>query len=120
MSVMDEFTKVIKGKVIKNKEPSTIVKAIHDIWIVGGGLGPERPSKSFFCDNGGEFIGCEVTEMANTQGIRILHTAANAPWMNGSVERNHAVVDMIVKKIRDQNPKINLREAVDLACMSKN
>ena len=118
--LMDEFTKVIKGKVIANKDPATIVDGIHDLWIVGGGLGPGKPSKGFFADNGGEFIGREVVELANAQGISINHTAANAPHMNGSIERNHAVVDSILRKVRDEHPKMKIQDALDTACMCKN
>ena len=47
-------------------------------------------------------------------------TAASSPWMNGSCERNHATVDRILDKILEDEPKIGLQKAVDLACFVKN
>ena len=49
---MDEYMEIIKGKAIMNKDPATVVEGIHDLWIVGGGLGPGKPSKGFFADLG--------------------------------------------------------------------
>ena len=43
-----EFSKLIKGKVIENKKPDTIIKALESKWIVGGGIGPGHPSRGFF------------------------------------------------------------------------
>ena len=37
---LDEFTKIIKGLHIKDKEKETIVDGIYRKWIVGDGLGP--------------------------------------------------------------------------------
>ena len=104
--IMDEFTKIIKGKAIKDKEPKTIVKALHDSWMVGGGLGPGKPKVGFFTDNGGEFTGRSFTEFANSLGVSVVHTAANAPHMNGSIERNHAVVDPILIKLEMKIPEL--------------
>ena len=47
-------------------------------------------------------------------------TAAHSPWMNGSCERNHATVDKLVEKLREDAPKIDLQKAVDIACFVKN
>ena len=50
----DEFSKLIKGQVVKN--PDTIITAIEYKWINGGGIRPGHPSRGFFSDNGGEFL----------------------------------------------------------------
>ena len=47
-------------------------------------------------------------------------TAASSPWMNVSCERNHATVDRMVEKLIEDDPKIGLQKAVDLACFVKN
>jgi hypothetical protein len=47
-------------------------------------------------------------------------TAASSPWMNGSCERNHYTVYKIVDKILEDDPKVGLQKAVDLACFVKN
>ena len=118
--MIDEFTKIIKGRAIKDKEPKTIAKALYDSWIIGDGLGPGRPKTGFFADNGGEFVGKEFVEFANSLGVSVTHTAANAPHMNGSVERNHAIVDHIIEKIREDQPNVEFQKVIDTACMCKN
>ena len=40
--------------------------------------------------------------------------------MNGACERSHATVDRIVDKIIEDDPKVSLQKAVDLACFVKN
>ena len=116
----DEFTKLIKGLVINDKNQDTIVKGIEKKWIVGDGAGPGHPSKGFFSDNGGEFLNDNLIDFASALNITIRMTAAASPWMNGSCERAHATVDRLVEKILEENPKTDLQKAVDLACFTKN
>ena len=116
----DEFSKLIKGQVINDKNSETIIKGIEKKWIVGGGAGPGHPSRGFFSDNGGEFLNDQLVDFAGALGISIKMTAASSPWMNGSCERNHATVDCMVEKILEDNSKIDLQKAVDLACFVKN
>jgi hypothetical protein len=40
---VDEATKLIRGEVIHDKTPETMMKALDDIWITGRGLGPGIP-----------------------------------------------------------------------------
>ena len=54
--IHDEFSKLIKGQVINDKKPDTIIKGLENKWIIGGGAGPGHPSRGFFTDNGGEFL----------------------------------------------------------------
>ena len=61
-----------------------------------------------------------MTDFASTLNITIKMTAASSPWMNGSCERAHATVDKLVEKIKEDDPKIDLQKAVDLACFVKN
>ena len=116
----DEFSKLIKGKVINDKNKDTIIKGIESKWIFGDGAGPGHPSRGFFSDNGGEFLNDDLIDFAAALDITIRMTAAYSPWMNGSCERNHATVDKLVEKIREDEPKIDLQKAVDLACFVKN
>ena len=116
----DEFSKLIKGQVIDNKKPDTIIKAIENKWIVGGGSGPGHPSRGFFADNGGEFLNSDLIDFAAALDISIRMTAAASPWMNGGCERSHATVDRIVDKILEDDPQVGLQKAVDLACFVKN
>ena len=116
----DEFSKLIKGQVVDNKTPDTIIKAIEAKWIIGGGAGPGHPTRGFFSDNGGEFLNEQFIDFASTLDITVKMTAASSPWMNGSCERAHATVDKIVEKIQEDDPKLGLQKAVDLACFVKN
>lgn len=118
--IHDEFSKLIKGKVINDKNSNTIVKGIESKWIIGGGAGPGHPSRGFFSDNGGEFLNDDLIDFAAALDITIRMTAASGPWMNGSCERAHATVDRIVEKLLEDEPKMDLQKAVDLACFVKN
>ena len=60
------FSKAIKGKYIKNKDPETIITGLIESWIVGDGLGPGHPTKGFYSDNGGEFLNNDVATMNTT------------------------------------------------------
>ena len=80
----------MKAKVIKDKKPSTIIKAFNNVWIEDG---PGIPSKGTMTDMGGEFKILEFKEMAAKYGFKISLTAGNSPWSNGKVERNHYTVD---------------------------
>ena len=116
----DEFSKMIKGQVVNDKNPDTIITAIENKWIIGGGIGPGHPSRGFFSDNGGEFLNESLVDFAAALNISIRMTAAASPWMNGACERSHATVDRIVEKILEDDPKVGIQKAVDLACFVKN
>ena len=118
--LVDEFSKLIKGQVINDKQRDTIIQAIENKWIVGGGMGPGHPTRGFFCDNGGEFLNEDMIDLAASLNISIKMTSASSPWSNGSCERAHATVDKIVEKILEDEPKIGLQKAVDWACFVKN
>ena len=118
--LVDTFSKMIKGKFIKDKNPSTIIEAIISTWIVGDGTGPGHPTIGFFSDNGGEFLNEEVLDFAAYMDVSIKMTSANSPWQNGCVERNHASSDIIFNKILLENPEMDLQEAVNFAAFSKN
>ena len=82
--IHDEFSKMIKGQVINDKGRDTIIKAIENKWIIGGGSGPGHPSRGFFSDNGGEFLNDDLIDFAAAMDITIQMTAASSHWMNGS------------------------------------
>ena len=53
--MVDLFSKLIKGKFIRDKKPSTVIQGIIETWIIGGGIGPGNPTRGFWTDNGAEF-----------------------------------------------------------------
>ena len=117
---IDSFSRMTRGVIIKNIQPDTIMKALIDIWILGKGLGPGMPDKFYF-DNGREFNNPILIDLAEKFGIS-LHgtTAANSPYSNGVCERNHAVVDMMMRKIKAGDPTLKDQEALEYALMAKN
>ena len=52
--MMDELSRWTVARVIKDKHPETIIKAITEGWCLQG-MG--YPKRSFFVDNVGEFQG---------------------------------------------------------------
>ena len=118
--IVDLFSKLIKGKFIKNKNPSTVIEGIIETWIIGGGTGPGHPTKGFWTDNGGEFLNNEMVNFAAAMDIDIKMTSAEAPWQNGVVERHHASADIIVEKLMKENPSMHPQEAIDHAAFARN
>ena len=93
------FTKFIKGIVIKDKNPETIIKGIHEAWCLDVGY----PTIGFWADNGGEFRNMKMEEFVSKLGIKIDFTPAYSPWSNGVNERNHYSCDIIVKKVMEDD-----------------
>ena len=118
--MVDLFSKLIKGKFIKEKNPSTIIQGMIETWIVGGGIGPGNPSRGFWTDNGGEFLNEEMLNYAAAMDITIQMTSAEAPWQNGCVERQHASADIVFEKLRKGNPDMLPQEAVNHAAFARN
>ena len=105
--MVDLFSKLIKGVFLKDKTPASIIEGIVSRWVIGDGGGPGHPRKGFWSDNGGEFLNQELIDYAASQNIQIKMTAANAPWQNGCVERNHATADIIYQKLMDEDPNMS-------------
>ena len=61
-----------------------------------------------------------MKEYTRKLGLSHRTTPSFSQWANGLCERNHATVDRMVIKIRQDNPEITLQEAVDLGCFWKN
>ena len=118
--MVDMFSKAIKGKFIRDKNPETIVGALIESWIIGDGMGPGHPTKGFYSDNGGEFLNHQLVNFAAKMNTTIKMTSANAPWQNGLVERHHATADIIYEKIRIENPDMDPQEAINHAAFAKN
>ena len=80
--IVDMFSRAIKGELIENKKPETIVQAIIKSWIIGDGFGPGHPVKGFYSDNGAEFLNEEVIDFAAKMDTTIKMTSGRAPWQN--------------------------------------
>ena len=114
--MVDACTKFIQGRVLSDKNPESIIRALHRGWCLPYGY----PTVGFWCDNGGEFRNSKMEEFVNKLGLEIKFTPAYSPWSNGVNERNHYNCDVIVRKIMDEDKKISLSEAVDMSSWTHN
>ena len=73
--MMCAFTRPIKGVVIKDKNPETIIRGILEAWCLDIGF----PMFGFWADNGGEFKNMKMKEFVNKLGIKIDFTPAFSP-----------------------------------------
>ena len=117
---IDTFSRLTRGVIIKNKNPSTIVSGIIDCWVLGHGIGPGIPGRFMF-DNGGEFNNPEVLDLAEKHGIKMHRvTAAHSPFSNGLCEKNHEVVDKMMSKLMADDAKLKEVDALNHALYAKN
>merc|ERR1712074_249508 len=110
------FTKFVKGAVLKDKTPESVINALHLSWCMEVGY----PTVGWWSDNGGEFRNAKMEEYVAKLGLTIKFTPSYSPWSNGINERNHYSCDVIVKKIREENNKVTLQEAVSMASWTHN
>ncbi len=76
--------------------------------------------KEIITDQGLEFTGSIMMEAMSKLDILIHCTAAYSPWSNGLCERNHALVDNILARVRVDFPDMDLETALAWACVAKN
>ena len=117
---VDTYSRLTRGSIIKNKEPSTVIKAILETWVLGKGVGPGMPRK-FLVDNGGEFNNPKLIDLAEKYGVNIhAVTPAHSPHGNSICEKNHHVVDMMMEKIQEGDPSLSDQDALNFALHAKN
>ena len=66
---VDDATRFIRGEVIKDNKPETILEALERAWIIGRGAGPGLPERYFVSDNGGEFVNETILTSYSRQGL---------------------------------------------------
>ena len=54
-------------------------------------------------DNGGEFSSDEMRQVMSVLNVRVITTAVESPFQNGLCERVHAVTDMMLLKLEEEN-----------------
>ena len=117
---VDTFSRLTRGIIIKDKNPSTIIKGLLDCWILGKGIGPGMPI-TFLFDNGREFANPQIIDLAEKFGLPLSNvTAAYSPYSNGICERNHAVVDRMMAKMMAADPSLTDQSALDYALHARN
>ena len=74
----------------------------------------------FWADNGGEFRNMKMEDFVNKVGIKIDFTPVFSPWSNGVNERNYYSCDIIVRKAMEEDRKLKLQTAVNMASWTHN
>merc|ERR1712033_65418 len=94
----DSFTRFIQAKLLRNKKAETVLNAINECWNLPFGI----PSVGYHADNGTEFKNMKMDELISKLGISISYGPAYSPWSNGINERNHASVDITIRKLMEE------------------
>ena len=81
-----------------------MVNAFTTSWIADG-LGAPR---KVLVDNGGEFDNPLYLEAMEQYNIEVCATGASYHWSNGTCERNHAVIDLMVDKMLEEDPMMKI------------
>lgn len=113
--MVDLFSRLTVGALIKNKKPATIGEMILEKWISVMGR-----MDMIHSDRGGEFCCEELVDIAEFLNVRSSFTAAHSPYQNGTNERNHAVVDRMIVKMCAHDPSLSVKVALTWALVAKN
>ena len=110
------FSKLTKGKFIKEKTGAAVVRAFHKIWTA-----PYRAPAHVHADCGGEFSNKDFEEYCRYFNIRFTTTSARSPHSNGISERLHSLCDLRMEKIMStKGVDCKPSYALDLALASHN
>ena len=112
---IDLFTRYSTAQVIQIKVPQVVVKAFITEWIAMELGAPNR----VLVDNGGEFDNEIYIEAMEQYNVEPITTEANSPWSNRICERNHAVIDLVVQQMLEEQPKLELEIALSNAVNAK-
>ena len=114
--MVDQYSRFTIGVIIKDKEAATIAEAILTKWV---GAGYPR-IKNIHTDNGGEFCGQIADRVAAILGATHTTTASRTPYQNGMCERIHQVLDHMMDRMLEENPKMKEEIALAWAVNSAN
>ena len=92
--MVDIATRYCCAVVIPNKTADTVVTALFTSWVSRFGA-----PQNFFSDNGGEFNNEAMQCLGERFGIKLMNTAAEAPWSNGVCERLNCLLSISVQRI---------------------
>ena len=109
------FTRFTVGVFINNKSAETVSEAVLRKWIsVFGVMG------MLHSDGGKEFNNEEISTVAGHLNIKTTSTAAYSTNQNGCNERNHAIVDRMMTKMKFQDPGLKPEIVLCWALNAKN
>ena len=112
---VDHFSRLTVGAFLIDKKPSTVGAALMEKWIA-----PMGRMETLHSDCGGEFRCEEMTALAEYLGVKVSFTAAYSPHQNGINERNHEIVDNMMKKMRMEDPTMPCTVALTWGLVAKN
>jgi transposase InsO family protein len=115
-ALINSFTRFGKGCVLKDKEVETVMKVLNSTWNWRLGF----PSVGFWADNGKEFLNKELNEYAAKFGFSVKFGPNYSPWSNGINERNHASMNITIKKMMEADKVIELKKAVEMEAWAHN
>ena len=116
LHMIDMWSRLTVSKFISRKKPTEVIDNIMLHWC-GAGYGI---MSSILTDNGGEFNADEIREISSVLNIETITTAAESPFQNGLCERNHAITDMMLLKLREQCPRTPIDVLLAWANTSRN
>ena len=102
--IVDLATRYCSAAVINDKKPKTILKALFLCWVSKFGA-----PNQILSDNGCEFNNVEMRQFGETFNVKIMTTAAESPWSNGTCERLNAIIgDMVSKLVKDTTCDVSM------------
>ena len=97
LHMIDMWSRYTVSVFIDRKRPSDILDGMMSHWIGKFGI-----MKAVLTDGGGEFNSDEMREVESIFNIQVCTTAGESPFQNGLCERVHAVTDMMLTKLEDE------------------
>ena len=115
LHMIDMWARYTVSVFINRKRPSDIIDAMMTHWIGKFGV-----MKSVLTDNGGEFNSDEMRKVESILNIQVCTTAGESPFQNGLCERVHAVTNMMLTKLEDEQNGANSETLLCWANMARN
>ena len=101
---------------VKSKTPDEIIQKFTRVWV--GYFG--APSHAIMSDNGGEFNNHLMVKLAELYNVKLITTAAYAPYSNGVCERHNQVITEMLTKVTAEFPYFDMDTRLMYVCMAKN
>ena len=115
LHIIDMWSRYTISVFFDRKRSNNVINAIMQHWIgIFGVMG------SIMTDNEGEFSSDEMREIMSILNVRLITTAAESPFQNGLCERMHAVTDMMLLKLQEDNAKTDSQTLLCMANMACN
>ena len=115
LHIIDVWSRYTMSVIILRKTAREVLNKVLQYWISVFGI-----MRCVLTDNGGEFTSEETREVASILDVKLCTTAADSPFQNGLCERNHAVIDNMLRKLTEDHPEIPLDILICWAVMAKN